>query len=131
MSRDLNSDFYWRTKYWNWSRVCLHRWKTLHLHRRISEGSTLIRIYVLQLVFGKYSGIFPKRTSYKPWYCIRFVEVFVLYFRLLLRDFDQKTVKSGQSLRPLYRDCPIFGVSVLETFHCSDFTFGTFFIQIH
>ena len=38
--------------------------------------------------------------------------------RLLLIEFDQNTTISGQNLCPLYRECPRYGVSVLERFHC-------------
>ena len=40
--------------------------------------------------------------------------------RLFLVEFDQKTAKLGQNLCPLYRECPLYGVSVLERFHCND-----------
>ena len=39
-------------------------------------------------------------------------------WRLLLLEFDQKTAKLGQNLCPLYRECPLYGVSILERFHC-------------
>ena len=38
--------------------------------------------------------------------------------RLLLTEFDQKTSNLGRNLCPLYRECPLYGVSVLERFHC-------------
>ena len=31
---------------------------------------------------------------------------------------DWKTTKSGQNLNPFYRECRLYGVSVLERFHC-------------
>ena len=38
--------------------------------------------------------------------------------RLHLVEFDQKTKKLGQNLCPVYRESPLYGVSVLERFHC-------------
>ena len=38
--------------------------------------------------------------------------------RLLLTEFDQKTSNLGRNLCPLYRECLLYGVSVLERFLC-------------
>ena len=34
-------------------------------------------------------------------------------------EFYQKTGKLRQNLCPLYRKCPLYGMSVLEIFHCT------------
>ena len=38
--------------------------------------------------------------------------------RLFLTEFNQISTKLGQNLCPLYRECPLYGVSVSERFHC-------------
>ena len=41
--------------------------------------------------------------------------------RLLLTEFDKKTSNLGRNLCPLYRECPLYGVSVLERFLCKTY----------
>ena len=38
--------------------------------------------------------------------------------RLLLIEFHQEIEKLGQKFIPLYGECPLYGVSVLERFYC-------------
>ena len=49
--------------------------------------------------------------------------------RLLLTEFDQKTSNLGRNLCPLYRECPLYGVSILERFLCSPKIFFWFFCE--
>ena len=50
---------------------------------------------------------------------VRFKEItFVRYAVLVLTEFDLKNTKMGQNLCPLYKECPLYGVSVLDRFHC-------------
>ena len=55
-----------------------------------------------------------KPTPWKP-----DIGVWSALYRLLLVEFNQKTEKLGQNLCLLYRECPFYGVSVLERFCCS------------
>ena len=60
------------------------------------------------------SGTSLKRKPLGPQNSVRFMEVSALQ-RLLA----QKTKKLVQNICPLYRECPLHGVSVLKRFHCT------------
>ena len=49
---------------------------------------------------------------------------------MILTEFGQKTTKLGQDLSPLYRECPLYGVPVLERFHCIPFVVSCFSDEI-
>ena len=44
----------------------------------------------------------------------------VHFTEITLVEFDRKTTKSGQNLCSFYEEYPLYGVSVLERFHCCE-----------